>query len=576
MSFVGVNTNLCSLPPLLHHVNFRLMDNPLPRSRENTWEHDVSVLMPVEERDPDCYYKMGKQRAEEVRENIKQCIAKFELEITKKLVKSYAEDAADHTAQILAHFEPDSRQQAAQILIDFKNAKDWHTTESQEATAIDASTLTAKERDSITYSLALRKAKGITKEVMPWEEALDRINLTNYGVDISRILAYFKPNSRQQVVAKIFADNANGADNGWDRFRADTLSDSFLDDDPITEDPVVAACRLYDCGRSHLAEALTEPIFEGNLLESEDVQPEEFGFLKEGQYMEEHKEYWWIKWRRYLSERTRLGGERDEMWRLYIKSKRRREAKDIDTTAVFQIKAGPITRSRRIERGKVAERPQLQTTSERDRKNAPKAVRRKAKEAYRHRNSPRAMSVDVPNTGVIALSQEQCQKADTEPRKDIAEWKYEKDKWEPQNLESGKRRNGPSARLILNPVDRLPRDTLQSTKSATNNPCTLPHRSERLPKRKHTATSRKAIHPSKVSKTRKVSGGVQSTEPHMKDNRIPPTADRRRNKQEKILSMLSSQSTSQKPMQQSVSVNRSLRRSTRITKTPERFYSIYT
>src|SRR2546423_12665527 len=47
-----------------------------------------------------------------------------------------------------------------------------------------------------------------------------------------------------------------------------------------------------------------------------------------------------------------------------------------------------------------------------------------------------------------------------------------------------------------------------------------------LPKRKETTTSRKAIHPSRVSKL------------HMKDTRLPPTADRRRNKQEKTWGML--------------------------------------
>jgi hypothetical protein len=179
----------------------------------------------------------------------------------------------------------------------------------------------------------------------------------------------------------------------------------------------------------------------------------------------------------------------------------------------------------------VAERPQLQTTSERDRKDAQKAARRKAKEVYRHQHSPGAMSVDVPDTGVMALSptQGQCQRADTEPRKDIG-------------------------------------DTLQSVESATNNPYTLRPGSERLPKR----------NPSRVSKTRKVSGGAQSTELHMKDTRLPPTADRRRNKQEKTLGMSSGPSTSQKPMQQSISANISLRRSTRISKKPERFYSSYT
>jgi hypothetical protein len=124
----------------------------------------------------------------------------------------------------------------------------------------------------IASRLAVRKADDITEEVMPWEEALDRVNLTNYGVDIPQILAHFKPNSRQRVVAAIFAPNAANEDN---------------DDDPIQsqqrikEDPVVAACHLYDLGRSQLAEALSDPIFEGHLLGSDD-QPEEYGLLKEG------------------------------------------------------------------------------------------------------------------------------------------------------------------------------------------------------------------------------------------------------------------------------------------------------
>jgi hypothetical protein len=93
MSFVGVSTDAYSLPPLLHQVNFKLVDNPLPRSRENAWEHDVRVLMQVEEKDPDGSYKRAKKRVEEARAGIKRRIAKFEMEITKKLVKSHAEDA---------------------------------------------------------------------------------------------------------------------------------------------------------------------------------------------------------------------------------------------------------------------------------------------------------------------------------------------------------------------------------------------------------------------------------------------------------------------------------------------------
>jgi hypothetical protein len=562
MSFVGVSTDAYSLPPLLHQVNFRLVNNPLPRSRENTWEHDVRVLMRVGEKDPDRPYKRAKERVEKAREGTKQRIAKFEMEITKKLVKSHAEDAPDRTTQILAYFEPDSRQRAAQILTDFKNARDRHTTESREAAAIDVSTLTPEERYSVASSLAVSKADDITGEVMPWEAALARVNLTNYGVDIRQILAHFKPNSRQQVVAKIFApsdypDPDLNEDNGWDRFRADSSPDG----DPITkEDPVVAACGLYKLGRSQLSEALSGPIFEGHLLGSDDA-PEEYGLLKEGQYTEEHEEYWWIKLRRYWSEWARLDEAREELWRLYVKSKRKKWVKDTDTTAVSQINAGPITRSHRTGRGGVAERPQLQTTSERDRKDTQKAARRKAKVVYRHQHLPGAMSVDVPDTSVMALSPTQGQ-----------------DKWEPRNLGSviGRKGNGPPARSILKPVDRLSRDTLQSVESATNNPYTLRPRSKRLPKRKETTTSRKAIHPLRVSKTRKVSGGAQSTELHMKDTRLPPTADRRRNKQDKTLDMSSGPFTSQKPIQQSVSANISRRRSTRISKKPERFYSSYT
>jgi hypothetical protein len=109
MSFMGVSTNAYSLPPLLHPVNFRLVDNSHPRSRKNTWEHEVRVLMPVQEKDPDWFYKTNKKSAESARKGIKQRIANFEMEITKKLVKSYAENAPDRTTQILAHFEPDSR-----------------------------------------------------------------------------------------------------------------------------------------------------------------------------------------------------------------------------------------------------------------------------------------------------------------------------------------------------------------------------------------------------------------------------------------------------------------------------------
>jgi hypothetical protein len=66
---------------------------------------------------------------------------------------------------------------------------------------------------------------------------------------------------------------------------------------------VVAACNLYKSGRSHLAEYLTKPIFEGHLLGSDDA-PEEYGLLKEGQYTEEYNEYWWIN----VTELTDIAG----------------------------------------------------------------------------------------------------------------------------------------------------------------------------------------------------------------------------------------------------------------------------
>jgi len=44
------------------------------------------------------------------------------------------------------------------------------------------------------------------------------------------------------------------ADNGWVRFRADSLMDSSPDDDLDIEDPVIAACRIYACGGNDLAE----------------------------------------------------------------------------------------------------------------------------------------------------------------------------------------------------------------------------------------------------------------------------------------------------------------------------------
>ena len=93
-------------------------------------------------------------------------------------------------------------------------------------------------------------------------------NLQILFVPRFQILAHFKPNSRQRVIDEILV-----ADNALDRFRADSLRDSSPDNDPTTENPVVAACDLYDCGRNHLAEYLTGPIFEGNLLGSDDAQP---------------------------------------------------------------------------------------------------------------------------------------------------------------------------------------------------------------------------------------------------------------------------------------------------------------
>ncbi len=302
MSF-SADTKVSCLPPLLHLVNFRLAADPHPGSRETPWERTVRLLTPAEEIDPNLDHKTGKKSAERARDWLKQRIAQFDTQM-KRLVKSSTDDSLDRNTQILAHFEPNSRQRISQILIDFRKARDRLTDEPREHPAIDASSLTPKERSRIGNSLAIRKAEDITKGVMPWEAALDRIHLRNYGVELTQILPHLKLNSRQRV-AEIFAE----FETAWDDFRGGSLRDSSPDDGGFQNDPVAEACELYRIGRQHLAECLTQPILDGDLLETEYTLSAEHWVPKEDQYTEEQKEYWW----KFATWRSAVGLTRNGM-----------------------------------------------------------------------------------------------------------------------------------------------------------------------------------------------------------------------------------------------------------------------
>lgn len=178
--------------------------------------------------------------------DLEQDIARMEREIDR-LVQSPTDDASDRDAQILAHFEPNLRERVVQILINIDNIRDWLTAESQDNAAIHVSAHTPSERFKFSYRLATDKADDIAKSAMPWEEALDRVRLTQYGVDIPQILAHFKPNS-QQLVAEALSDPR------WDSYRAGSLRDLSPGDAQPVEDLLVVTCHLYRTGRGHLAE----------------------------------------------------------------------------------------------------------------------------------------------------------------------------------------------------------------------------------------------------------------------------------------------------------------------------------
>lgn len=97
-----------------------------------------------------------------------------------------------------------------------------------------------------------------------------------------------------------------------------------------------AASGLYDCGRNHVAEVLTLPILDGDLLGSDHAQSGKCGVLNRGQYTEEHKEYWWIKRGSYLTESGQLRKEWEELWGLYAKSRKIKWVKDTNSAVLSQ------------------------------------------------------------------------------------------------------------------------------------------------------------------------------------------------------------------------------------------------
>jgi hypothetical protein len=144
---------------------------------------------------------------------------------------------------------------------------------------------------------------------------------------------------------------------------------------------------------------------------------------------------------------------------------------------------------------------------------------------------------------------------------------------------SGLKGKRPTARSILSPVDPsrvyrkksgptrqtryIPSDTSLPAEKATIDRSSPQRSSKRMSKLKDNipargleSTSLGPIHSSRVSKARMKAGGTQPTEVHVNVTKVPQITDRRRNK---------------RPAQQATPADTPPRRSTRVSRKPERF-----
>lgn len=113
----------------------------------------------------------------------------------------------------------------------------------------------------------------------------------------------------------------------------------------------------------------------------------------------------------------------------------------------------------------------------------------------------------------------------------------------------------------------LARDILQSTEKEITNPQLSIKRTSTS--REIMPTFLRPIHSSRLSKTRRLSGGTQSREPHASFTNSP--ADKRRNNGKRFATSFTP-SAGRKPVEQSTSAKALLRRSPRTRMKPERFW----
>ena len=320
----------------LQRVNDALERNPQFEPKDNPWDRVVTALTPQGENDTTWLSTKARAEAERALDFVGEQIMQLSGHMSKLLKRAEHSNATGTgQARILAMFEPEFRAQVSRTVLGAQYSWHWLEKERRQKSFIGASSLTESERKEMPFRFAMERARTIVKDLMPWDEALERVHCKNYGVDRSKIISHFKTSARHRLEEIIDDHESNG-----ERYRVNFLRAISSGEPSQFSDPVVEACDLFKDGREHLAECLQDHIYDGDLYDCK-AKPGEYGLLISGEYAKESHAYWWIKKDRYMKIASELGNRYRDLLQLDVSSKRRRAGVSQKSACVSQ---GPMSR----------------------------------------------------------------------------------------------------------------------------------------------------------------------------------------------------------------------------------------
>ncbi|KAM5457366.1 hypothetical protein MaudCBS49596_000561 [Microsporum audouinii] len=159
MSFISGTAY--SLPPLLGHVNARLLENPHPLPKpikEPSTAGTSQPATPPWERSPNWELNEEKERMEREKGELRQVITECETQIAKLSKYSVTPNILDQDLKVLGHFGEDFRSRITQTLDEFRATLTWFNAESLEGPAVVTWTRTPEQRLALAKRLAEEKA----------------------------------------------------------------------------------------------------------------------------------------------------------------------------------------------------------------------------------------------------------------------------------------------------------------------------------------------------------------------------------------------------------------------------------